>query len=169
MQDLTVEIAPYITEYAPKIAEAITKYAPTIANGMSEYLPPILTALGNLLKTIGKLIDFELKWFGFWGQVLGKFGFDVGNIGEKFGLKKRFNPYEGAKYDPKHFSDNINPPAIQFTPNPAVSNLNNAINIVNNISGSNAAEIAQKTTNSTKSVIEDMMFNRFQASNVTGK
>ena len=165
IQQLTVEIAPYVTEYAPKIAEAITKYAPTIADGMGEYLPPILTALGNLLKTIGKILDFGQKWLSFWGQIYGKLGFKISDTFKPDNLK----PYEGAKYSPKHFSDNINPPAIQFTPNPAVSNMNNAITINNNITGSNAAEIAQKTTNSTKWAIENMMFNKFQTSNVTGK
>ena len=164
IQNLTVEIAPYVTEYAPKIADAITKYAPTIADGMGEYLPPILTALGNLLKSLGWIIKLGGKIVEFEGMLLGKLGFKISDTFKPDNLK----PYEGAKYNPKNFSADITPAAITM-PNPSVSNMNNAINITNNITGKDAAEIAQKTTNSTKWVIENMMYNKFQVANVPGK
>lgn len=186
LQELTVTITPYVTKYAPQIADTIAKYAPTIADGMEEYLPPITTALGSLLKSLGwllkkynKLLEILGNWFGNGKTYLGGRNF---NLKDQAELDKIFmieDPEKRAaamsnyiaktkaeRYNPKNFyKDNITPPSIN-TPTPSLTNIGSPnITIQNNITGSNAAEIAQKTTNSTKWVLENMMYNKFQVSN----
>ena len=192
LQSLTITIAPYVSEYAPKLANAIDKYAPTIAENMREYLPPIAQGLNDVAKSIGWLLKAFHKLLESTGQFVGKndkllktLGLlpytesDLENIYNDSANKKKLQKAlkeKNKKIEEEfnaQFHSNNTPnilPGVLTPPMPgSTSNTNtNTITITNNITGQNAAEIARKTSISTRDTIESML-NKYQVHTMPGK
>lgn len=193
LQELTITITPYVSEYAPKLASAIGKYGPKVANAMEKYLPSIMESLKNLAKSLGWLARKKKKAEDWWNdEITGMHDIHIPGLSSNPSFNSRddsyylrllkaetpeeiekireeyLNRYKKKPTPPKTTPSSATPSNMVF-PSPNIFNpISGPINITNNITGANASEIARKTSISTKDVIEGML-NKYQVSNIPGK
>lgn len=190
MQKLVITITPLVSEYAPKLTDAITRYSPVLVNSLREHLPIIAESLSTLVEGLGGFLKKRKarseklgQWIGdnesalkFWG-LLPHTESDIKNelLDKKNqkdlqrAIRERNKKIEEDFKRQFHPTNAVPDPLLTPTMPGNISNSSNIVNITNNITGQNAAEIAQRTTNNTQFILKNMLYNPYQVHNLPGK
>lgn len=194
LEKMIVQLTPLVTQYAPKISQALIDFTPQLVNAMTGLTAALEGVFGALInskffkktdniKNTAIATGVGMLLGGPFGALIAG-GATAGLLtASEHDLDRKFKAIAEQEYRPE-LDKNLRQDLIK---NPKYENaymynmglpryespyelttVSPKITITNNISGNNASEIARKTTDSTKTVLESML-NKYQVSNMVGK